>query len=135
MSPTNLAPAAAIFLKETQTDATTGFKPGSDIDEMVALAGQTDFRPDKSIHATKVLINGIRIPYVHPHAEDIEDVHDPEPLGAHGQPVRGLTISAERRATGHRLSIRRRRRTAYPYKRETFGDFEGEIRFPLRAIR
>ena len=39
-SPTNLCPAAAIFLKDTQTDATTGFKEGKDTDELVALAGK-----------------------------------------------------------------------------------------------
>lgn len=130
--PTNLAPAAAIFLKDTQTDATTGFKEGRDIDEFVALAGQTGFRPDRSIHATKVLINGIRIPYVFPHAEDIEDVHDPEPLGSHGQPVRGLTISVNGVAQVIDLDPKASPE-AYPYKRETFGDYEGEVRFPLRA--
>ena len=91
-SPTNLCPAAAIFLKDTQTDASTGFKEGKDTDELVALAGQTGFRPAKSIEANHVLINGIRIPYVHPRHSDIEDVHDPKPLGTYGQPVRGLAI-------------------------------------------
>jgi uncharacterized protein GlcG (DUF336 family) len=131
-SPTNLCPAAAIFLKDTQTDATTGFKEGKDIDEQVALAGQTGFRPDRSIIATNVLINGIRIPYVFQRFTDIEDVHDPEPLGAHGQPVRGLTISVNGVLQVIDLDPKASPE-AYPYKRETFGDYEGEVRFPLRA--
>ncbi len=130
--PTNLCPAAAIFLKATQTDATTGFKEGKDTDELVALAGQTGFRPDKSIEANHVLINGIRIPYVHPRHKDIEDVHDPDPLGAHGQPVRGLLLNPFD-PTSARIDLDPKASPQpYPWKRETFGDFEGEVRFPLR---
>ena len=130
-SPTNLCPAAAIFLKDTQTDATTGFKEGKDTDELVALAGQTGFRPDKSIEANHVLINGIRIPYVHPRHKDIEDVHNPDPLGAHGRPVRGVPIVFNGVPQSIDLDPKASPQP-YPWKRETFGDFEGEVRFTLR---
>ena len=130
-SPTNLCPAAAIFLKDTQTDATTGFKEGPDTDELVALAGQTGFRPNRSIVANNVLINGIRIPYVAGPFRDIEDVHDPQPLGTHGRPVRGLTISFNGADQVIDLDPKASPEP-YPWKRETYGDFEGEVRFTLR---
>ena len=130
-SPTDLCPAAAIFLKQTQTDATTGFKEGRDLDELVALAGQTGFRPDGSIVATNVLINGIRIPYVSPRLDDIEDVHNPDPLGAHGHPVRGLTISFNGAPQVIDLDPKASPQP-YPWERETFGSFDGEVRFTLR---
>ena len=131
-SPTNLAPAAAIFLKETQTDATTGFKEGKDTDELVALAGQTGFRPAKSIEANNVLINGIRIPYVHPRHSDIEDVHDPKPLGTYGRPVRQLLLDPITPGTDRIDLDPKASPQPYPWKRETYGDFEGEVRFTLR---
>src|SRR6202030_4203557 len=40
------------------------FIPDYDVDEEVALAGQTGFRPDRSIQADNVYINGIALPYV-----------------------------------------------------------------------
>src|SRR6476646_810286 len=40
------------------------FIPGYDRDEEVALAGQTGFRPDRSITADNVYINGIALAYV-----------------------------------------------------------------------
>src|ERR1700719_1911885 len=40
------------------------FIPGYDVDEEVALAGQTGLRPDRSITADNVYINGIALPYV-----------------------------------------------------------------------
>ncbi len=130
-SPTNLCPAAAIFLKETQSEASTGFKEGKDIDEFVALAGQTGFRPDKSIEANHVLINGIRIPYVHPPHRDIEDVHDPDPLGAHGRPVRGVPVVFN--DVPQLIDLDPKASPApYPWERRTFGDYEGEVRFKLR---
>ena len=130
-SPVDLCPAAAILLKVTQKEATTGFKEGSDIDEMVALAGQTGFRPDKSIEANHVLINGIRIPYVHPPHRDIEDVHNPDPLGAHGQPVRGVPILFNGAVQSIDLDPKASP-LPYPWKRQSFGDFDGEVRFTLR---
>lgn len=85
--PTDLTPAAALLLGQTQKTATTGFKIGEDKDEYVALGAQTGFRPPKEIVATNVLINGIRIPYVFPRLEDIADVDDVPPLGTIGQPI------------------------------------------------
>lgn len=130
-SPTDLCPAAAIFLKDTQTEATTGFKEGRDRDEIVALAGQTGFRPSSSIVANNVLINGIRIPYVAERYHEIEDVHDPKPLGTFGQPVRGLTITFN--GVNQVIDLDPKASPQpYPWKRETYGDFEGEVRFTLR---
>src|SRR2546430_10929427 len=40
------------------------FIPDYDVDEDVALAGQTGFRPVRSIQADNVYINGIALPYV-----------------------------------------------------------------------
>src|SRR2546423_11285453 len=40
------------------------FIPGYDVDEEVALAGQTGFRPARSIQADNVYINGIALAYV-----------------------------------------------------------------------
>ncbi|MEO7319785.1 MAG: heme-binding protein [Chthoniobacteraceae bacterium] len=130
-SPTDLTPAAAIFLKDTQTEATTGFKEGRDRDEIVALAGQTGFRPRSSIVANNVLINGIRIPYVRERFHEIEDVHDPKPLGTFGQPVRGLTISFN--GTNQVIDLDPKASPQpYPWERRTFGDYGGEVRFTLR---
>ncbi len=130
-SPTNLCPAAAIFLNQTQESATTGFKEGRDIDELVALAGQTGFRPARAFVANNVLINGIRIPYVYPMQKDIEDVHNPDPLGAHGQPVRGFPIVVNKVPQLIDLDPKAAP-LPYPYPRDTFGGYDGEIRFPLR---
>ena len=130
-SPTDLCPAAAIFLKDTQTEATTGFKEGRDIDEIVALAGQTGFRPSSSIVANNVLINGIRIPYVRERFHDIEDVHDPKSLGTYGLPVRGLTVSFN--GTNQVIDLDPKASPQpYPWEPRTFGDFGGEVRFTLR---
>lgn len=152
-APTNLAPAAAIFFKETQTDATTGFKIGGDLDEDVALAGQTHFRPSPDIVASNVLIGGIRVPYVRSRLEDIRDVDDVQPLGTFGRAVdvmlaparivrtRGLpdiagnpgpiteTVVPAVFASGQPQDSP----AAYPYEIAEFGGLEGEVRFPLRA--
>jgi uncharacterized protein GlcG (DUF336 family) len=137
-SPTDLTPAGAIFFEETQDDATTGFKTDSDLDELVALAGQTNFRPDKEIAATNVLINGIRIPYVHQRFEDVEDLDDPAPFGSIGQPINiplgGLEGPADPPRAGQIASgAPQESPKPYPYEEEELGGFEGEIRFPLRA--
>lgn len=126
-SPTDLTPAGAIFFGVTQRDATTGFKVGSDRDEMVALAGQTGFRPPGEILASNVLINGIRIPYVHPRTEDIRDVDGVVPLGTIGRPIDqvlgpGAVVSGLPQASP----------AAYPYEVARLGGFEGEVRFPFR---
>jgi uncharacterized protein GlcG (DUF336 family) len=137
-APTDLTPAGAIFFEETQDDATTGFKTDSDLDELVALAGQTNFRPDKEIAATNVLINGIRIPYVHQRFEDVEDQDDPAPFGSIGQPINiplgGLEGPADPPRAGQIASgAPQESPKPYPYEEEEFGGFEGEIRFPLRG--
>ncbi len=95
--PTNLAPAAAIFLKETQANATTGYVPTSlsDADEQVALAGQRGFRPSRDITGTNILINGIRVPYVWQAVEDIVDATSYLPLASlPGHTVDGFPIQA-----------------------------------------
>ncbi len=117
-SPTNLAPAAAIFARQVQRDATPGFKAGRDVDEEVALAGQTNFRPNEEILATNVFINGIRIPYVHPHHEDIQDVSDVQDLKKFGKPVAGYEIQGSPEP--------------FPYEVKKFGGLEGEIRNVIR---
>ena len=86
--PTNLLPAGAIFFKETQRQATSGFETNKDADEEVALAGQTGYRPPDYILATNVLIGGIRIPYVYEDADTFPRRNDVRTLGASGTPSR-----------------------------------------------
>ena len=131
-SPTDLCPAAAIFLKETQENATTGFKEFNDIDELVALAGQTGFRPANSITANNVLINGIRIPYVFTRVGEIKDLNDPDPLGSHGRPVLQVPLNALDPASARVDLDPKASPLPYPYPRDTFGGYDGEIRFTLR---
>jgi len=131
-SPTDLAPAGAIFFEDNRKDATTGFKTGDDLDEFVALAGQTGFRPDEDILATRVLINGIRVPYVHPREEDIKNVDDVKPLGTFG---RGVRIPVNVFAGGPPFTGNEPQASPAPYPYEEtsrFGEFEGEVRFPTR---
>ncbi|MDB6151897.1 MAG: hypothetical protein JWL90_350 [Chthoniobacteraceae bacterium] len=116
-NPTDLAPAAAIFLGEKRNDATIGYKSDRDTDEEVALAGQTGFRPPSDILATNVLINGIRIPYVGVRKEEIEDAHNVSSLGSIGRVVPGYEIHASP--------------APFPYEVATFGSVEGEIRAPI----
>ncbi len=113
--PTDLSPAAAILAGFTQRDSTTGFKTGRDTDEDVALAGQTNFRPDPAIVASNVLINGIRITYVHPPLEDIEDSSASTP--DLGQEVPGYEIKGSP--------------PPFQYPVAILGGFEGEIRQPI----
>jgi uncharacterized protein GlcG (DUF336 family) len=129
-SPTNLAPAAAILLKETQKDATTGFKSSGDVDELVALAGQTGFRPNPGIVATNVLIGGIRVPYVGVRVEDIVDLENPRDLSELGHAV-GVPdpLGSGNVAEG----LPKASPELYPYERRTLGGFEGEVRFVLRG--
>jgi uncharacterized protein GlcG (DUF336 family) len=115
-SPTDLSAAAAILSGFTQHTATTGYKDGQDTDEDVALAGQTNFRPNDVILATNVLIAGIRIPYVYPKPED---VHDVPPLGTIGKAVAGF----EPKGSPPQF--------AYPVV--SLGGVEGEIRQPIRG--
>ena len=137
-SPTDLTPAGAIFFEQTQQDATTGFKMESDNDELVALAGQTHFRPAREIVATNVLINGIRIPYVDQAFDDIEDIDGVASFGSIGQPIAvplgGLEGPADPPRTGQFASgSPQASPSRYPYEKMELGEFDGEIRFPLRA--
>ncbi|HEX8296527.1 MAG TPA: heme-binding protein [Chthoniobacteraceae bacterium] len=118
-SPTDLSPAASIFAGFTRRSVTAGFKSGQDTDEDVALAGQSGFRPPDEILASNVLINGIRIPYVHPSPEDIRDVQDVQSLGTIGSAAPGFPVQASP--------------AAFPFPIARLGGIEGEIRQPIRA--
>ncbi len=118
--PTNLAPAAAIFLNETNTTSTPGFVPNalSDADEQVALAGQRGFRPSPYIVATNILINGIRIPYVWQAVQDIVDATGSVPLTSlPGRIVDGFPIQAPP--------------PPFPYPVTQLGGVTGELRGPV----
>jgi uncharacterized protein GlcG (DUF336 family) len=129
-SPSDLTPAGAVFFGQVNRDSTFTFKTGEDTDELIALAGQTNFRPSKSIVATNVLINGIRIPYVYPRVEEIEDVEDVQELDRIGHaidyplPSAAFTVFAPGRP--------RASPATYPYPIARLGGYEGEIRFPFR---
>ena len=118
-NPTNLSAAAAILAGRRQVKFTVGFKEGQDTDEDCALAGQTHFRPTEEIHASRVLLGGIRIPYVHPRAVDIRDVEDVPPLGTIGKAVPGYEPKAAP--------------ALFPYPVARLGGIEGELRQPIRA--
>ena len=118
-SPTDLSPAAAIIANEVQKDATPGFKAGRDTDELVALAGQTGYRPGDDILATNVLINGIRIPYVDPNPGDIPDARGTRPLGSVGAVVPGYKVQGAP--------------VLFPYPKATLNGVDGEIRNPIRG--
>ncbi len=131
-SPSNLTPAGAFFFGQVNRDSTFTFKTGEDSDEEVALAGQTNFRPSKEIHASNVLINGIRIPYVYRRAEQIEDVGDVEPLGTHGHPINVPVLVGTLGNGGFASGNPRSSPAQYPYPVAVIGGVEGEIRFPFR---
>lgn len=121
-TPTDLSPAAAIILNEVQTFATTGYVPISqaDVDEFVALAGQTGFRPSPAIIATNILINGIRIPYVWQPVDTIINVSGALPIGSiAGNAVDGFPIQAPP--------------PPYPYPVTSLGGVAGELRGPVVA--
>jgi uncharacterized protein GlcG (DUF336 family) len=81
-----------------------------DVDEGVALAGQTGFRPDRSITADNVYINGIALPYVLSPTSNVAGTLQGAP--APGFPV--LPAPAP-----------------FPYPIATFGGVQGEIRQPI----
>jgi len=89
------------------------FIPGYDQDEDIALAGQFGFRPDLSIQADNVYINGIALPYV----------LSPAPaLGGivfQGAPAAGFLVRGEP--------------TPFAYPIATFGGVQGEIRQPITS--
>jgi uncharacterized protein GlcG (DUF336 family) len=117
-SPTNLSAAAAIIANETQKDSTPGFKFGADTDEEIALAAQTGYRPDEDILATDVLAGGVRLAYTDKRPDDFPEA-SADTLGSVGAEVADYPIQDSP--------------APYPYEIATFGGFEGEIRFPIRA--
>ena len=118
-SPTDLSAAAAIFANQVQNDATPGFKAGRDTDELVALAGQTGYRPGDDILASNVLINGIRIPYVDARPGDIPSARSTRPLGSIGAVVAGYKVQGSP--------------DFFPYPKATLNGVDGEIRNPVRS--
>jgi uncharacterized protein GlcG (DUF336 family) len=86
------------------------FIPGYDVDEEIALAGQTGFRPPSAITADHVYINGIALPYViSPIPSVAGTLHG---AAAPGFPVMGTPAP-------------------FPYPIATFGGVQGEIRQPI----
>ena len=86
------------------------FIPGYDVDEEVALAGQTGFRPSSSITADNVYINGIALPYVISPVPSVSGTL--QGAAAPGFPVMGTPAP-------------------FPYPIATFGGVQGEIRQPI----
>ncbi len=115
--PTNLSAAAAILNREVQKNSTPGFVFGEDRDELVALAGQSNYRAPGDIIATNILAGGVRLAYVTPQPENYPVERDSGPP-QHGAPISGFTIQASP--------------ARYPYTVATLGGVEGEIRFPFR---
>jgi uncharacterized protein GlcG (DUF336 family) len=86
------------------------FIPGYDKDEEVALAGQTGFRPDRSIQADNVYINGIALAYVLSPAPDVAGT-------LQGTAAPGFAVMAAP--------------APFAYPIATFGGVQGEIRQPI----
>src|SRR4051794_2095594 len=86
------------------------FIPGYDKDEEVALAGQTGFRPSRSITADNVYINGIALPYVLSPAPSVGGT-------LQGAAAPGFAVRAAP--------------PPFPYPIATFGGVQGEIRQPI----
>src|SRR3954454_11364820 len=86
------------------------FIPGYDVDEEVALAGQTGFRPPNSITADHVYINGIALPYVISPVPSLSGTL--QGAAAPGFPVMGTPAP-------------------FPYPIATFGGVQGKIRQPI----
>ncbi|HKP93557.1 MAG TPA: heme-binding protein, partial [Chthoniobacterales bacterium] len=82
-----------------------------DKDEDVALAGQTGFRPSRSILADNVYINGIALPYVLSSTPPLTGIIS-QGAAAPGFPVMGTP-------------------PPFPYPIATFGGVQGEIRQPI----
>lgn len=86
------------------------FIPDYDVDEDVALAGQTGFRPSSSITANNVYINGIALAYVQSPTLSVSGTL--QGAAAPGFPVMGAPAP-------------------FPYPIATFGGVQGEIRQPI----
>jgi uncharacterized protein GlcG (DUF336 family) len=86
------------------------FISGYDVDEEVALAGQTGFRPTRSIQANNVYINGIALPYVLSPTSNVAGT-------TQGAAAAGFPVVAAP--------------APFPYPIATFGGVQGEIRQPI----
>jgi uncharacterized protein GlcG (DUF336 family) len=87
------------------------FIPGYDKDEDIALAGQFGFRPDSSILANNVYINGIALPYV------VNPGPGQSPITVQGNAAAGYPIQGAP--------------APFAYPIATFGGVQGEIRQPI----
>jgi uncharacterized protein GlcG (DUF336 family) len=87
------------------------FIPGYDKDEDIALAGQTGFRPARSIQADNVYINGIALQYVLSPAPALAGIT------FQGVPAVGFAVQGTP--------------TPFAYPIATFGGVQGEIRQPI----
>lgn len=85
---------------------------GKDKDEDVALTGQKGYAPSSSILATKVFINGIRLPYVVNKAAKIKRLT----LRGNVDPNYPLILGTQ---------------PTFPYPTATFGGVSGQIRQPI----
>ena len=83
-----------------------------DVDEDVALAGQIGFQPDKVFFGSRVLLDGIRVPYV----KGGTRLGAMQPLGAVGSLVPPYTITSSPEVV---------------YPTDTFGGQTCEIRAPI----
>jgi uncharacterized protein GlcG (DUF336 family) len=86
------------------------FIPGYDVDEEVALAGQTGFRPSPSITADNVYINGIALAYVLSPSPNVAGT-------LQGAVAPGFPVMAAP--------------PPFPYPVATFGGVQGQIRQPI----
>lgn len=87
------------------------FIPDYDKDEDVALAGQIGFRPDDSIRANNVYINGIALPYV------LSPAPGQIPINVTGNEATGFGIRAAP--------------APFAYPVEVHGGVQGEVRQPI----
>jgi len=87
------------------------FIPDYDKDEDIALAGQIGFRPDSSILANNVYINGIALPYV------VNPGPGQSPITVTGNEAAGFEIRAAP--------------APFAYPIATFGGVQGEVRQPI----
>ncbi len=91
--------------------------PNGNPDEVVAQAGQVGYRPPGDILASKVTINGIRVPYTDTHVHRQPDVRAFASLP--GKPVLGYGLHAAP--------------APYVFPTESLGGQQVEIRFPIIA--
>jgi uncharacterized protein GlcG (DUF336 family) len=87
---------------------------GADVDEDIALAGQTGFAPDSTITANNVFIGGIRLPYV-----VTAKKKKTKPGAVIGNADPGFPIVGSP--------------PPFPYPAATFGGVDGEIRQPITS--